>query len=199
MRRSLCLGWTPFALRGSRCAQVVDRKGRGRSSSWRRFSIGYGANPMDARGSCFAIRHHNDDADVVLPRLRELRTKHDELTAILDKIVPMRPIPAHLYSEATIRKFLEHLREMLLAPDSTMTRNYLRFLVDEITVNGPEITIHARGEAVVGLMAAGGEKPAPLNPGEPVLTTVGGWRARRDSIGRARHDSIGPIRCGQRR
>ena len=127
------------------------------------------------------LETHKDDADVVLPRLRELRAKRDELKTTLEKIVPLRPVPPHLYSEATIRKFLEQLRDMFFAHDSTMTRNYLRFLVDEITINGPEITIHARGEAVVGLMAAGGENAGPLNPGDRVLTSVSSGWAKKDS------------------
>ncbi len=69
---------------------------------------------------------------------------------------------------------------MFLSNDSAITRNYLRFLIDEITVRGTEITIHARGDAVVELMAVGGEKLGPLNPASPVLTSVGGWRPRRD-------------------
>jgi hypothetical protein len=56
------------------------------------------------------LETHKDDADVVLPRLRELRAKRDELTETLGKIVPLRPVPAHLYSEGTIRKFLEQER-----------------------------------------------------------------------------------------
>jgi hypothetical protein len=126
-----------------------------------------------------AFETRQEDADVIVPKLRNLRTKRDELAASLSKIVPLRVVPPHLYAETTIKKFQTSIRELFLADDTTLTRNYLRFLLEEITVQGTEITLRGRTDAAVALLASGADA-ASLNRSPPVLTSVVGWRPRRD-------------------
>ncbi len=128
-----------------------------------------------------AFETRREDADVIMPKLRDLRGKRDELAATLSKIVPLRAVPPHLYNETTIRKFQENIRELFLSKDTSLTRNYLRFLVQDITVRGAEITIRGRTDAAVALLASGAEPgSSPLNQSSAVLTSVVDWRPRRD-------------------
>jgi hypothetical protein len=76
-------------------------------------------------------------------------------------------VPPHLYNETTIRKFQESIRELFLSKDTSLTRNYLRFLVQDITVRGPEITIRGRTDAAVALLASGADSTGPLNHPPP--------------------------------
>src|SRR6266542_553964 len=128
-----------------------------------------------------AFETRREDADVIMPKLRDLRGKRDELAATLSKIVPLRAVPPYLYNETTIRKFQENIRELFLSKDTSLTRNYLRFLVQDITVRGAEITIRGRTDAAVALLASGAEPgTSPLNQSSAVLTSVVDWRPRRD-------------------
>ena len=55
---------------------------------------------------------------------------------------------------------------MFLSGDNPMTRNYLRFLVEGITVTDQQIDISARTDAALRLMAGGSgqEKTESVNP-----------------------------------
>jgi DNA invertase Pin-like site-specific DNA recombinase len=121
--------------------------------------------------------------EVAGPRLRELRGKRDELVAVLAKVVPIRQVPPHLYTDATIRRFRESM-QAVLSSRSALTKSYLRALVESITVTpgkaGVAIDIAARTDAAVAMIAEGGGK-AGLNHPEQVLTTVSHWRPRHES------------------
>jgi DNA invertase Pin-like site-specific DNA recombinase len=120
--------------------------------------------------------------EVAGPRLRELRAKRDELVATLAKVVPIRQVPPHLYTDATIRRFRESLHDML-SNRSTLTKSYLGALVESITVSpgkaGLAIDIAARTDAAVAMIAEGGGKGGLKHP-EQVLTTVTHWRPRHE-------------------
>lgn len=118
-----------------------------------------------------------DSAAAILPRLRELRAKHAELTETLGKVVPLRSPPAHLYAETTIERFRQTIRDVFLSADQTLAKNYLRFLVERLVVRGNDIEIHGKADASVALLAASPDLayPAPVNPPAEVLTSVGGW------------------------
>ena len=122
--------------------------------------------------------------DVIAPRVRELKAKRDEVAAVLAKLVPLRQVPPHLYADSTIKKFQTTMQEVLAAKSSSIAKNYLRMLVDTITVtpgpDGIDIDIAARASTAVAMIAAGGGKDG-LNHPERVLTTVGQWRARQGS------------------
>ncbi|MEY4583139.1 MAG: hypothetical protein RL701_7842, partial [Pseudomonadota bacterium] len=95
-----------------------------------------------------------DSADVVLPRLRELQSKRAELHSQIVKVVPLRPAPPHLFTDATAQRFQAVLRTLLLGEDQTLAKNYLRFLVEDITVHGNEIEIRGKSESAVALLAS---------------------------------------------
>ncbi len=78
------------------------------------------------------------------------------------------------------RKFQQSIRELFLSKDMSLASNYLRFLVQDITVRGAEITIRGRTNAAVALLATGAESGTSLNHPPPVLTSVGGWRPNGD-------------------
>ncbi len=70
-----------------------------------------------------------------MDRYRELRARKLELEDTLKKVVPIRP-PPYLYTQANIERFQQSLKELFLSGDNSMTRNYLRFLVEGIIVTG---------------------------------------------------------------
>lgn len=121
--------------------------------------------------------------DIGLDRVRALDTKRQELKEALAKVVPLRSPPPHLYTEQTISRFQESVRSVFLSRDSSMTKNYLKFLVEKIVVNGPEVTLHARSDAAVRMMAApktGGAEAALTDPTNSP-TFVVDWLQREDS------------------
>ncbi len=89
-------------------------------------------------------------------RVVELKAKRADLQQTLSKVVLLRPPPPNLYTEASITKFQSSIRSIFLSGDNALTKNYLRFLVDRIVVNGSHVQMVTRSEAVVRLMAAGG-------------------------------------------
>jgi hypothetical protein len=89
-------------------------------------------------------------------RVGELKAKLEELQQTLRKVVPLRPPPPNLYTDASITKFQSSIRSIFLSGDNALTKNYLRFLVDKIVVNGQRVQMVTRSEAVVRMMAAGG-------------------------------------------
>ena len=111
-----------------------------------------------------AFETEADSAAVVLPRLRELQAKHAELTQTLGKVVPLRAPPPHLYAETTIERFRQTIRDVFLSADQTLAKNYLRFLVERIVVQGNSLEIHGKADASVALLAASPDLayPAPL-------------------------------------
>jgi site-specific DNA recombinase len=130
-----------------------------------------------------ALETHADSADVVLPRLRELQARRDELAATLAKVVPLTAPPSHLYAEPTIARFQQTIRDLFLGADQMLAKNYLRFLIDRVDISGNELTIHGKTGAAVALLAAGPDAPpsATVNPAEVVLTSAGGWLRLKDS------------------
>ena len=67
--------------------------------------------------------------------------------------------------------------------ETTMTKSYLKFLVDRIVVRPGEVEIIGKSAEAAALMAAAGQTktPPPVNPGDGVLTSVGDWLQRLDS------------------
>jgi hypothetical protein len=117
----------------------------------------------------------------MLPRLRELQARRDELAATLAKVVPLTAPPSHLYAETTIARFQQTIRDLFLGADQTLAKNYLRFLIDRVDISGNELTIHGKAGAAIALLAAGPDAPqsATVNPAEVVLTSAGGWLPKR--------------------
>jgi hypothetical protein len=97
-------------------------------------------------------------------RLAELKVKREELQATLRKVVLLRPPPPNLYTEASIGRFQSSIRSIFLSGDNALTKNYLRFLVEKIVVNGPKVQMVTRSEAVIQMMAANGTRVADPNP-----------------------------------
>jgi hypothetical protein len=88
-------------------------------------------------------------------RVVELKAKRDELQQTLRKVVVLRPPPPNPLHEASIGKFQGSIRSIFLSKDNALTQNYLRFLVDKIVVNSPQVQMVTRAEAVVRMIAAG--------------------------------------------
>jgi hypothetical protein len=128
-----------------------------------------------------------ESADVVLPRLRELTAQRDELAATLAKVVPLHRPPPHLHTEATLERFQGMRRQVFLIGQSSMTRNYLRFLVERIEAGptkaeGTAMNVVDNTGAAVALMASvGPQLSAPVNPQGPALSCVNDWLQLQDS------------------
>jgi site-specific DNA recombinase len=138
-----------------------------------------------------AFEQRPTDADVILPRLREWQSKCEELESSLTKIVPLRAPPPHLYTEATLERFRSMLREVFVSGQTSMTKAYLRFLVEriEVSLSGDrqlELNIVGKSGAAIQLMASlGADESTKHQPGSfstpeeivkhPVLGSVGTW------------------------
>jgi hypothetical protein len=94
---------------------------------------------------------------------------------------PLRADSGHEQPEATY--FQRTIRDLFLSADATLAKNYLRFLVDGVTVRGNELEIRGRTDAVVALLASGSDaaSAAVVNRPETVLVTAGGWLQSLDS------------------
>jgi site-specific DNA recombinase len=122
------------------------------------------------------------DLDVVAPRLRELRAERENLQHDLGNLQPLAPAPKNLLTDETIQKFQDKLRDIFISNDTPMTKNYLRFLVEEIVVFDDRVVIKAKARNAVVMMA----HPEPLAMGganhpDPVLTKGGDWLRLLDS------------------
>jgi hypothetical protein len=114
--------------------------------------------------------------DVVAPRLRELRAEREKLQHDLDVLLPLAPAPKNLLTDETIQKFQDKLRDIFISNDTPMTKNYLRFLVEEIVVFDDRVVIKAKARNAVVMMA----HPEPLGTGAPTTRTR---FSRRGAIG----------------
>ncbi|HYQ41912.1 MAG TPA: recombinase family protein [Polyangiaceae bacterium] len=116
--------------------------------------------------------------DVGTERLRELKTRRDEVTLALEKLKPLHGVPPYLYKPETIHRFQGRLRDAFLSRDRGAARAYLQNLVDHISLGEDKIIIEARANVALAMMA----EPRPTLPTDgKVLTTVVDWHARRDS------------------
>ena len=117
-------------------------------------------------------------------RVEDLKAKREELKQMLSKVVPLRPPPPNLYTEATLQRFQASIRSIFLSGDNALTKNYLRFLVDKVVITGEKVQLFTHNEAVARMMAAGaaGGPQAPLERAPEVSPTfVLGWLRLQDS------------------
>jgi site-specific DNA recombinase len=118
--------------------------------------------------------------DVGAERLRELKAKRDEVLRTLAKLKPLHTVPPYLYKPETIQRFQGRLREAFLGGDRATARVYLHNLVDHIVVGEDEITIEARANVALAMMAES-QSFHPEPTAGKVLADVVDWHARRDS------------------
>ena len=100
----------------------------------------------------------------------------------LSKVVPLRP-PPYLYTEANIRRFQADLKDIFLSGTTPMTKNYLRFLVEEIVVTADRVEISLEPRSALAMMSAEGRKTESEPPtGDPEVLILGvSWLRRTDS------------------
>jgi hypothetical protein len=99
-----------------------------------------------------------------------------------ERVPRLNGIPPYLYRPETIARFQERLRTAFLSGDTGVARVYLRELVERIMVEAEAITIDARADAAVDMMAArAGEADSDRTVPETVLTDVVSWRPRQES------------------
>lgn len=114
--------------------------------------------------------------EVAAERLRELRTKRDEIVRTLGKLKPLHTVPPYLYKTETIQRFQARVREAFQSKDRGMARVYLNHLIDNIVYGEDEIVIEARASVAIAMMAASGSRPSGASEGV-VLADVVDWRA----------------------
>ena len=113
-------------------------------------------------------------------RLRELKERREGLQRSLDKLVPLRIPPPYLYTDANIERFQTNLRQLLLGEDRTLARTYLRLLVESIELDGDQVTIIAKADGALRLMA----RPSKTKAGETLSVSPAsalGWLRQQDS------------------
>ncbi len=136
----------------------------------------------------------------------------------LDQLAMRDPTRLAPY-EATLERFREMLRDVFLNERTSMTKSYLRFLVDRIDVaplsgRSIELNIVGKAGAAIQLMASsrhekphgGGRGVCSVDPWvagpestNPVLGSVDSWLGKRDSNRARRADRAGPGRRGRPR
>lgn len=126
------------------------------------------------------IETEPDLGDVGAERLRELKTRRDEMVRILGRLKPLHAVPPYLYKSETIQRFQSRLRGAFLSGDRATARVYLQNLVDHIVVGADEIVIEARSGAALAMMAASRPNASEAAAGG-VLADGIGWRPRYDS------------------
>jgi Recombinase zinc beta ribbon domain len=119
------------------------------------------------------------DPQLGLERVHALRARRAELQETLVKVVPIRPAPASLTSDAAVRRFRETLRAMLKESNNGLARSYLRLLVEKIVVDGGVVRITAKTDAALQVMADGTTGVSTSGP--QVRTTVVDWLRMGDS------------------
>ena len=118
--------------------------------------------------------------DVGAERMRDLKTKRDEIVRALGKLKPLHAIPPYLYKPEATQRFQARLREGLLSGNRATARLYLQNLVDRIAVTDDDIIIDVNAGAALAMMAQPGKSHPDSAPAE-VLADVVGWRTRHDS------------------
>ena len=113
--------------------------------------------------------------DVGAERMRDLKTKRDEVIRDLGRLKPLHTLPPYLYKPETIQRFQARIREAFLSGDQTTARVYLNTLVERVTVSDDEIIIDARAGAALAMMAEPRKSHLESTSGE-VLADVVGWR-----------------------
>lgn len=123
-------------------------------------------------------------ADLGTERLRELNARRAELEETLKNVIPLRP-PPYLYTEANIRRFQGDLKDIFLSGETSMTKNWLKFLVQEIVITDDRLEFSLSKRGIAALMSAEGRKRASGTPAkeapEEVLTCAVSWLRRTDS------------------
>ena len=117
-------------------------------------------------------------------RVTELKAKREELQEMLRKVVPLRPPPPNLYTEASLKKFQDSIRSIFVSGDNALTKNYLRFLLEKVVVTGAQVQLVMRNEAVARMMvatSAGGGNAAPERDPAVSPTFVVDWLRLQDS------------------
>jgi site-specific DNA recombinase len=120
--------------------------------------------------------------DIVAPRLRELQVKRAELEAELSKLTSPTPPPAHLTSDAAIKRFQDRIKDIFISNDTPMTKAYLQFLIDRIVVHEDKIEIRAKVGNAVALIAADPSNTPEVNRPEAVLANGGNWLGVRSPL-----------------
>src|SRR5205823_7466118 len=69
-----------------------------------------------------------------LERIRELRTKHAEVSTVLDRVRQLHSVPPFLYRQDTIDRFVLSLRNAFLSENTAVARVYLRQLIERISI-----------------------------------------------------------------
>jgi site-specific DNA recombinase len=113
--------------------------------------------------------------DIGAERMRELKTKRDEIVRTLGKLKPLHTIPPYLYKPEATQRFQARLREGLLSGDRATARMYVHNLVDRVGVTDDDIIIDVNAGAALAMIL----RPSAASPesasGE-VLADVVGWR-----------------------
>ena len=119
----------------------------------------------------------SDLAHGLAPKMKPIARKRSAIVCALDigtskivcviaKLKPRHTVPPYLYKSETIQRFRGRLRETFLSGDRATARVYLQNLVDHIVVGEDEITIEARANAALSMMAESRPTPVETTPGE---------------------------------
>ncbi len=111
-------------------------------------------------------------------RLRELKLKKAELEQEFASRTITPDLPASLAKPERIQQIQHALRQLLCSAQPELRKTYLRILLEDIVLDGTQVTVRPKAEGMLGFLEHG-EKAATGNVA-PVLGSIQKWRPQRD-------------------
>jgi DNA invertase Pin-like site-specific DNA recombinase/archaellum component FlaC len=131
-----------------------------------------------------AIERGIVDLSDVKERINELKRQKEEVQKAIEQLKAKFTIPVHLFTAKNIHTFQKQLKDTFTSNNSILTKNYLKALVERITLRDRTVHIEGKIHGALQLMAEKEKAVGPVNPTVP--TAVLSWLPGQDS--NLRHD-----------
>ena len=112
------------------------------------------------------------DLNLVGERIQELHEERENVRRELNNYQTPKAIPGTIQHPDNVRVIQKSLKDLFLARDSGIAKQYVRYLVDEIIVNGTDVHIHGNTTAFLNTLA---QKNNVRTGCLPVLTLGHDW------------------------
>jgi hypothetical protein len=110
---------------------------------------------QELKGVRIRIRKHYDaiesgilELDLVSERLRELKEWESEIRRQLKRYQSPKQLPPYLFKDEILQKIQARLDEIFMSNERGMAKEYLKFFLDRIEVNGRDINLVANTVAL---------------------------------------------------
>jgi DNA-binding transcriptional MerR regulator len=133
---------------------------------------------QELEGTRARIRKHYEaiesgtlELGLVSERLKELKEWESEISRQLRRFQGPKQLPPYLFKDETLRKIQTRLDEIFMSNERGMAKEYLKFFLDRIEVNGRNINLVANTVALCNfsLIKKTGETSDVLTEVPPVV------------------------------